>query len=237
MAKILIAEDEHGIREGLRVLLEAAGYEVVEASNGLEALEVYRAESPDLLLLDVMMPRKSGYEVCSEIRKSDPGLPIMMLSALSEERDKVLGLGLGADDFIVKPFAEKTAELLARIASALRRTESFAAEIKAAESKSVTFRIGEAVVDPARMTLSISPKKGDLVAISVRELGILKLFNSHPDEVLSRDFFLGVLWGARYMGTTRTLDQHISNLRKKLGKENGALIETVSGAGYRYRKR
>ena len=98
MAKILIAEDESNIREGLGLVLKSAGYSVIEAGDGVEALELYFSERPDLLLLDVMMPRKSGYEVCVEVRKSDPAIPIMMLSALSEEKDKVLGLGLGADD-------------------------------------------------------------------------------------------------------------------------------------------
>lgn len=234
MAKILIAEDESNIREGLGLVLKSAGYSVIEAGDGVEALELYFSERPDLLLLDVMMPRKSGYEVCVEVRKSDPAIPIMMLSALSEEKDKVLGLGLGADDYIVKPFAGKIAELLARVAAALRRADAArpAGRSPSAEP-SAAFDFGGFKVDVGRMTIAPRENPACELPLSNRELDLLKLFNSRPGEVLTRDTILNAIWGVNYFGTTRTLDQYIAKLRKKLGG-GSSVIETVSCVGYRY---
>lgn len=232
MAKILIAEDETNIREGLRLVLEGAGYTVVSACDGAEAVMLYASEQPDLVMLDVMMPNKNGYEACVEIRKKTPSVPIMMLSALSEEKDKVFGLGLGADDYIVKPFGEKIAELLARVAAVLRR--SGINTTKSPAAKGVSFTFGGAWVDSVGMTLTSADAGGGTFELSNRELNMLKLFHDNAGAVLSRNYIMDEIWGMKYLGTTRTLDQYILKLRKKIGKDGALVIETVSGVGYRY---
>jgi DNA-binding response OmpR family regulator len=180
------------------------------------------------MLLDIMMPVKSGYEVCVEVRKHDATLPILFLTAKSAEEDVVLGLGLGADDFIAKPL--RIRELLARITTALRRTRGDAAPAPA--SQHATFAIGKSTIDTRRFL--VTAEDGVAQPLTIRELGLLKAFAEHPGEVLSRDWLLDEVWGLDYAGGTRTLDQHIVQVRRKLG-EAGDLIETVRGAGYRLR--
>ncbi len=230
MSFILVAEDDPAIREGLVVTLESEGHEVRAAHDGAEALALYAERRPDLLLLDIMMPKRSGYEVCAEIRRSDASLPILFLTAKAGEEDAVLGLGLGADDYIVKPFGVR--ELLARVAAALRRAAVASAGAAPPDSGADTFSIGTRRVDPRRFTLRAPD--GAEESLTERELGLLRLFAAHPGEVLTRDRLLDDLWGVRYLGTTRTLDQHIAQLRRKLGPD-AARIETVHGVGYRYR--
>ena len=239
MADILIAEDEKNVREGLEDLFAGVGHGVRSAKDGEEALAAWSRRRPDLLLLDVMMPRRDGFEVLTEIRRRDPLLPVLVLSACGEQFDKVKGLGLGADDYITKPFDVN--ELLARVARALRRDSAMKAsraaiEPQAPESVSVDrkqqpFAFGKAMVDPLRMQLvgvARSP-----VPLTQREVGILRLLARHPGVVLGREHLLGTLWGIGYSGNTRTLDQHIAQLRKKLGRQ-AACIGTVTGVGYRY---
>ena len=230
MSFILVAEDDPAIREGLVVTLESEGHEVRAACDGVEALALYAERRPDLLLLDIMMPKRSGYEVCAEIRRSDASLPILFLTAKAGEEDAVLGLGLGADDYIVKPFGVR--ELLARVAAALRRAAVASAGATSPNSGADTFSIGTRRVYPRRFTLRAPD--GAEESLTERELGLLRLFAAHPGEVLTRDRLLDELWGVRYLGTTRTLDQHIAQLRRKLGPD-AAHIETVHGVGYRYR--
>ena len=231
MIRILIAEDERPIREGLSDLLSAEGYAVLTAENGEAAAAVYRTREIDLAILDIMMPKMSGYDVCREIRKKDEHLPIIFLSAKEEEIDKVVGLELGADDYIVKPFGVK--ELLARIRTVLRRAERTAGSGNPEAKAAAPFSFGRCSVDPARFTVT---RNGMTVPISGREVKLLTYFFSRAGEVLSRDHLLDKFWGIEYGGTTRTLDQHIAKLRQKV-EEDPALprhIITVHGTGYRF---
>ena len=225
MAEILLAEDDPQIREWVGVALEADGHRPRMAADGAAALEAYREKRPDMLLLDVMMPKKSGYDVCREIRKTDPALPILMLTARGGESDKVLGLSLGADDYLAKPFGMR--ELLARISALLRR--AYASETSGRTGE--VFQIGGHSVDAARSVL-VAPD-GAETPLQPSELALLRLFAAHAGEVLTRERLLNEVWGTNYMGTTRTLDQRVAGIRKKLGADARA-IETLYGRGYRY---
>lgn len=225
MAEVLIAEDDPEIREWVGVALTKAHYEVRTAEDGVAALVAIAEHRPDLLILDVMMPRKSGYDVCTELRKKDRRLPILMLTAKTTESDKVLGLDLGADDYLTKPFG--LAELKARVAALLRR-----ANLAPAEAPGEKIVIGAHTVDvDAQKLIDASGAQSDLTSL---ELGILRFLAAHSGSAVSRDALLNALWGISYMGTTRTLDQRINLLRKKLG-DDAELIETVYGTGYRLR--
>ena len=225
MAYILFAEDDETLRTGLETALTSEGYEARGCKDGDEALVAFAQRRPDLLILDVMMPGKSGFDVCVEVRRADPSVPILFLTAKASEADVVVGLGLGADDFIPKPF--RIRELLARVSAALRRSR-----FAAATAPSDVFMIGSARVDARRFLVSTGEPPDQ--PITVRELGLLKEFAAHPGEVLSRDNLLDEVWGMDYAGGTRTLDQHIVQVRRKLG-QSGNLIETIRGVGYRLR--
>ena len=222
--RILVAEDDTNIRNGLFALLQAEGYDVCVAKDGEEAIKRYTERKPDLVILDIMMPKKSGYDVCRAIRAKDLQTPLIMLTAKGEEIDKVLGLGLGADDYITKPFS--TRELVARVAAVLRRS-AVAVDVPA-EVKGV-FKIGKAEIDPKRY--EVRTKEG-VEALSDKEMKLLQYFHQHPGEVLTRDVLLNAVWGIDYFGNTRTLDQHVALVRKKLGPSADA-IQTVHGVGYR----
>ncbi len=227
--KILVAEDDANIRMGLVDTLESENYQVTEACDGARALELFSNNKFDLILLDVMMPGKSGYDVCQDIRMVDKDIPIIMLTAKGEEFDKVLGLKLGADDYITKPFGIH--ELLARISALLRRAKrGNKPEEKSLQNK---FKFGEFEVNTRTYKLS---GKGSSIDLSEREIKLIKYFHEHPNEVLSRDNILNAIWGIDYFGTTRTLDQHIAQLRKKIEKDPSkpCFITTVHGVGYRY---
>lgn len=227
MSYILFAEDDATLRTGLDAALASEGYEVRGCRDGDEVLAAFAERRPDLLLLDVMMPGRSGFDVCVEVRRTDPTVPVLFLTAKASEADVVIGLGLGADDFIPKPF--RVRELLARVAAALRRGRLAA---PAASAGAETFTIGTARIDGRRFLVSTGELPDQ--PLTVRELGLLKTFAAHPGEVLSRDKLLDCVWGADYAGGTRTLDQHIVQVRRKLGA-SGELIETVRGVGYRLR--
>ncbi len=236
MADILIAEDEKNVREGLEDLFAGAGYGVRAAKDGAEALSAYIKRRPDLVLLDVMMPRKDGFNVLTEIRRRDPLIPVLVLTALNEQIDKVRGLGLGADDYITKPFDVN--ELLARVARALQRDSAVKANRaatgkgeEAVEEQQMPFAFGNAMVDPLRLQLTGAGRTP--VQLTQKEVGMMRLLSHHPGVVMGRDHLLGTLWGIGYSGNTRTLDQHIAQLRKKLGRQ-AVCIETVMGVGYRY---
>lgn len=226
MAYVLFAEDDETLRTGLEAALSSEGYETCGCKDGNEALSAFAQRRPDLLILDVMMPGKSGFDVCVEVRRSDPTVPIIFLTAKTSEADVVIGLGLGADDFIPKPF--RIRELLARVSAALRR-----GQLAATTAPSDVFTIGSARIDARRFLVSTGEPPDQ--PLTVRELGLLKEFAAHPGEVLSRDTLLDEVWGMDYAGGTRTLDQHIVQVRRKLGK-SGDLIETVRGVGYRLRE-
>jgi DNA-binding response OmpR family regulator len=226
---ILVVEDDRAILTGLRDLLEGEGYAVETAEDGEEALRVYERDQPSLILLDIMIPEKSGYDVCREIRKKDDATPILMLTAKGQEVDKVVGLELGADDYIVKPFG--VAELLARVRAGLRRSHTKPA---APDSRPITFE--DVAVDPK----TYSAKKGNRTfSVTARELALLRFFLDHDGEVIERFRLLDEIWGIRYEGTTRTLDQHIAKLRQKIEDDpaHPRFIQTVHGIGYRFQSK
>jgi DNA-binding response OmpR family regulator len=224
--KILVIEDDPHILLGLEEVLRSERFEVASCSRGDQALDAVARHRPALIVLDVMLPGLSGYDVCKQLRAKKVPTLILMLTAKGQELDKVVGLDLGADDYVTKPFGVR--ELLARIHALLRRGKP--AEDDA--DGTTAFVIGEATIDPKTFQLRRGKSVGELTA---RELKLLQLFHAHPGEVLSRDRLLNEVWGYNYYGTTRTLDQVIVQLRKKLG-DNGSqprYLLTVHGVGYK----
>lgn len=227
---VLIAEDDIYTREGLIDILENEGFRVVAAEDGMRALELFRSEQPDCICLDIMMPKINGYDVCKVIRKEDQQVPVIFLSAKSEEIDKVLGLELGADDYISKPFGVR--EVIARIRAVTRRTSAMNGEPSAEKTVS-DFRIADLMVYPSEL----KALRGDLeIELSPRDIRILKLFSENQGKVLDRNRIYDAGWGVSHMPNSRTLDQHISQLRKRIEKNPGKpeIIRTVHTAGYRY---
>lgn len=220
---ILLADDDPVTLESLAACLQPEGFRTLLARDGEEALTLWKKYKPDLLCLDIMMPGMDGYEVCRRVRAADAGVPILFLSAKSEEIDVVVGLRLGADDFVRKPFGKH--ELIARIGSALRRT-------KVVKATADSFQLGPLRVFPAELRAQREDESMDLTP---REVSILKLLHERAGQVLSRDTLLDVCWGLEYMPESRTLDQHIAKLRKKIERESEDIIETVRGVGYRWR--
>jgi DNA-binding response OmpR family regulator len=223
-AKILVVEDEPAMVAGLRDNFEFEGYEVITAQDGAEGLQRALDESPDLVILDVMMPRMSGLEVCKQLRAKRSSLPIIMLTARGQEIDKVVGLELGADDYVTKPFSIR--ELLARVKSVLRRT---AVLPKDKEQHS----FADVEVDLRRCRVS---RSGKALEISAKEFDLLKYFICHSGETLSRDRLLEEVWGYENYPTTRTVDTHLVRLRQKLepDPDQPQYFLTVHGTGYRF---
>ena len=228
---ILVAEDDDNIRTGLVDTLESEGYRATPAGDGKEAIELFTSGKFDLILLDIMMPEKSGYDVCRVVRSTNEDIPVIMLTAKGEEIDKVIGLQLGADDYITKPFGVH--ELLARISAVLRRSQRKAQQPVEESPVPDRFTFGMAAIDARQYKVRTGDNTYDL---SARELQLLRFFHSHPNEVLSRDRILNAVWGIEYGGTTRTLDQHVAQLRKKieLDPAQPRFLTTVYGVGYRY---
>ncbi len=240
MADILVADDYAATRSMLRALLKSGGHTARFAVNGVEALEEVAKKRPDLLLLDVMMPKKSGYEVLGEIRRKDATLPVIILTAKVDPSDVVLGLGLGSDDYVKKPFDGD--ELLARIGAALRRGEQSAAasqseaatkrKLGSEDESSADFEFATFRVEASRLRLIDA--RGRAKDLFLNEYKILRYFAFHPGEPVSRDELLKVLWAdGQYFGTTHSIDQAIFRLRTKLGAF-GKCIEAVYRVGYRY---
>jgi DNA-binding response OmpR family regulator len=228
---ILVAEDDKHILDGLTEAFKNEGYRVTPANDGKEAVRLFETEKFDLVILDIMMPGRSGYDVCNTIRSADPDVPVMMLTAKAEEIDKLVGFGLGADDYVTKPFGVR--ELLARIAALLKRSLRGARIVEKQTGAPARFRIGRADVD----ALQFKVKAGDRISdLSAREVKLLQIFYANPNRVLSREYLLDEVWGITYYGTTRTLDQHIAKLRKKIdsGAAQHTAIRTVHGIGYKY---
>lgn len=225
--KVLIAEDDSYICRGLQDLLQQEGYDTVAASDGEQALVLFAELNPDFVLLDIMMPKRDGYTVCREIRRYDEQTPVIFISAKSEEIDRVIGLELGADDFIIKPFGTK--EVIARIRAVTRRCLLRAADPAAQNS----FNMGDLTIFPAQLRA----RRGDQqIELSLRDTKILQLLFQRCGQVVSRDELYDRCWGRRYLPNSRTLDQHISKLRKtiELDPRRPVIIQTVHGSGYRY---
>ncbi len=223
-AKILIADDDRNICELLRIYLEKENYNVVLAGNGEEALSKFDAEEPDILLLDVMMPRLDGWQVCRELRKKSE-VPIIMITAKGETFDKVLGLELGADDYVVKPFEPK--EIVARVKAVLRRTGKANAEN---DKKEVSF--DKLTVNMTKYELKVD---GKVIDTPPKELELLFHLASNPNRVYTRDQLLDEVWGFEYYGDSRTVDVHIKRLREKLeGVSEKWSLKTVWGVGYKF---
>lgn len=219
---ILFAEDDPLTLDTLAACVRSEGYECLRARNGHEALALWQQHKPSVVCLDIMMPLLDGYEVCRRIRNADTQVPILFLSAKSEEIDVVAGLQLGADDFVRKPFGK--AELLARIRAAARR---------APVQRDAEFQIADLTILPSHL----KAMRGEFsIDLTPREVVLLRCFVEHCGEVLTRDALLDRCWGMDYFPESRTLDQHIAKLRKKIevDAENPLIIETVRGVGYRH---
>jgi DNA-binding response OmpR family regulator len=224
MTKILIVEDEPNMVAGLRDNFEYEGYEVITANDGVAGLERALTESPDLLVLDVMMPRMSGLDVCKQLKAKRPSIPIIMLTARGQEVDKVVGLELGADDYVTKPFSIR--ELLARVKAVLRRAQ-------ATPKDQERYTFGDVEVNLRSCQVS---RKGKPLEFSSKEFELLKFFLSHSGEAISRDRLLEEVWGYDRFPTTRTVDAHIVRLRQKLEPkpDDPQFILTVHGLGYKF---
>lgn len=232
---ILVAEDDPAILAGVTDLLEIEGYAVAEARDGEEALERFYRLRPSLVLLDVMMPKRNGYDVCRAIRRKDPATPILMLTAKGEEIDKVIGLELGADDYIVKPFG--MAELLARVRSALRRS-ALAQELSEARGDEkgkpdARLRFGDVEVDFEGM---VGHRGEAAFSLTPKEAAFLRCLADNEDKAVSRETLLEMVWGVDCDISTRTIDQHMLHLRQKLEDDpaNPRFLHTVHGVGYRF---
>lgn len=223
--KVLIAEDDRFTRDGLADLLEGEGYQVVLATDGTEAIRQYREHLPDFVCLDIMMPGQSGYDACRVIRSVSPDVPIIFISAKSEEVDRLVGFDVGADDFIPKPFSVR--EVVARVRAVARRC------CAARPDAAAEFVIGDLVVQPDELRA----RRGEqVIDLSPRDVRILQLLSEHPGKALDRNTIFNHAWGEDYFPNSRTLDQHVSQLRKRVEQDPGSprLIQTVHGVGYRY---
>jgi DNA-binding response OmpR family regulator len=227
--KILIVEDDPHILLGLEEILKGEDFDVTVCHRGDRAIDAVGKHHPALIVLDVMLPGLSGYDVCKQLRAKKVLTPILMLTAKGQEMDKVIGLDLGADDYVTKPFGVR--ELVARINALLRRGQPVAPADTGSNGEA-TFKIGTAVIDPRKFELKRGKQTEELTA---RELRLLQLFHAHPGEVFSRDKLLNEVWGYAYYGTTRTLDQVIVQLRRKLGDsaDHPKHLLTVHGVGYK----
>ena len=216
---IMIVEDEERLRKLIRKYLLLEGYNVHEAANGLDALDIFETETIDLIILDVMMPFKNGYEVARDVRRSSQ-IPIIMLTARSEEEDKLQGFELGIDDYMTKPFS--TRELMARIKALLKRTNVTATSDR--------IEIGNIIIDPGARRILLNNEE---ITFSPKEYDCLMYFVDNPNQALSREQILNRVWGFDYFGEDRTVDTVIKRLRKKLEGE-GNRIHTVRSVGYRF---
>lgn len=225
--RILVIEDDPSILRGLQLNLGMEGYTVRSAMDGETGLRLALTEKPDLVVVDVMLPRLGGLQIVREVRKADPDLPILILSAKGQEFDKVTGLQFGADDYMVKPFGLK--ELLARIDALLRRRR---ARGETGPSRTVR-RAGDIEVD---VTARRALVEGRALELTSREFDLLAYFVAHPDRVFSREQLMEAVWGSRYFGTARTVDNFVARLRAHIGDdaEHPRHLETVRGIGYRF---
>ena len=224
--KILVVDDDLNICELLKLYLENEGYTVFTANDGQAAVDTFAAKNPDLVLLDIMLPKMDGWQVCREIRKNSSA-PIIMLTAKGETFDKVLGLELGADDYVTKPFDAK--EVMARIKAVLRRTKG-EGEAAGAVKKVVVYDKLEINIENYEMKVN-----GVVVDTPPKELELIYHFASNPNRVYTRDQLLDEVWGFDYYGDSRTVDVHVKRLREKLeGISDKWALKTVWGVGYKF---
>lgn len=221
---ILICDDDPVVHESLKIYLENEGFSCLSAFNGVEALELLETVSPALMVLDIMMPRMNGLDVCKEVRKTS-NMPIIMLTAKGEEIDRILGLELGADDYIVKPFSPR--EVVARIKAVRRRVTE---HVKTGQSSTLTF---------GKLDISIKQYQvkyeGKILFSTPKEVEIMYLLASNPGQVFSREQILDRIWGFDFFGDTRTVDTHIKRIRSKLPQEGVSWgVQTIYGVGYKF---
>lgn len=223
--KVLLAEDDRLIRNGLAEVFQMEGYDVIEAYDGATALQLFQDHAPDFVCLDIMMPKIDGYDVCKAIRQCDPQVPVVFITAKSEEVDKVLGLDLGADDFIVKPFGVQ--EVIARIRAIIRRCQIQSSLLDQ------SFQMDDLEVLPGQLR---ARRAEQLIDLSQRDIRILELLYSRRGQAVDRMTIFNRVWGLDYLPNSRTLDQHISQLRKRIEVDASQprIIKTVHGVGYRY---
>lgn len=228
---VLIVDDERPIVDILKYNLEKDGYTTIEAYDGAQALELAISQNPDIILLDVMLPKMDGFEVCRKVREKRPSVPILMLTAREEEVDKVLGLELGADDYITKPFSVR--ELMARVKANLRRSNVEQPEVSNEVSSSIN--AGRIVINLDRYEVS---RDGKVVDLTLREFELLKFLATQPDKVFTREMLLEKVWGYEYYGDVRTVDVTIRRLREKIEDDPSMpnFIVTKRGVGYCFNK-
>jgi len=226
METILVVEDDPSIQRGLELNLQVEGYSVITCSDGEDGLKQALERKPDVLLLDVMLPKLSGFDVCRQIRKQGLTMPIIMLTAKTQEIDKIMGLELGADDYVTKPFS--VAEVVARVNAAVRRSKRF-------ETSDADYSFKDYTLDTKGQVLRKGGKQLDL---SQKEFLMLKLFLENEGKVLSRQEILAKVWGFDYYGTDRTVDNFINKLRQKVEDDinNPSHILTMRGSGYKFQR-
>lgn len=224
MTRVLVVEDEINLREPLVYLLQKEGYDVIEAEDGNTAVELFHSHTPDILLLDLMLPGLSGNEVCRQIRTSSE-VPIIMLTAKDAEIDKVVGLELGADDYVTKPYS--TRELLARMKAVLRRGR------EVVQSESGLLKAGPVVMDIERHIVTV---EGQQIQMPLKEFELLELLMENVNRVLTRGQIIDRVWGSNYFGDTKTLDVHVKRIRSKIEEDPSRpkLLQTVRGLGYKF---
>ncbi len=227
MSRVLVIDDAADLRHTLGYALRQEGYEVLTAEDGEQGLETFRRAGADLVILDVMLPRLDGYEVCRRLRR-DSDVPVLMLTARDTELDKVVGLEIGADDYLAKPFSMR--ELIARVRAMLRR-----ARRKPAETREGLLEAAGLALDTRRRRVV---RDGQEVTLTSKEFDLLAFLMSHPGQVFPRDQILARVWGLDYAGDSRTVDTHVKGVRERLGDraEQPRWLETVRGVGYRFRE-
>jgi len=226
--KILVVDDEENIVELVKFNLEKEGYQVVTAYDGEEALKKVEDVHPNLIVLDLMLPKLDGFDVCRQIRKDSKlnKIPIIMLSAKGEEIDKILGLELGADDYVTKPFSPR--ELLARVKAILRRVKN------KSDKEEEVIALGDIKIDLTKYRVEVDSEE---INLTPKEFDLLAILMTHPGQVFSRSYLFDELWGYDYHGDTRTVDVHIRRLRKKISNHsNQESILTVRGVGYKFKE-
>ncbi len=228
--KILIVDDEWNMRNLIKIYLNKNGFDVIQATNGVEAIELARSDEFDLLILDIMMPGMDGWQVCENLREFS-NVPILMLTARTDTKDKVKGLQLGADDYLSKPFEPD--ELVARVFALIRRN-SIVQQVEPMNSKRIEF--DQLIINQEGREVQVD---GRIVDLTLKEFDLFYLFAEHPKRAYTREMLLDVVWGPDYLGDVRTVDTHIKNIREKIQK--AALpynpIQTVWGVGYKFNER